>query len=133
MTVYKGSCHCGAVTVELKTVTNPAEIEIRECRCSFCRAHGAVSASDPNGQIRYIEQAPGDIVRYQFGSKTCDFIICRHCGVYLGATMEDDGSLGYSTTQIKNFEDRALFSKQAKHPDYEGEPLEDRLARRRRN
>lgn len=133
MTNYKGSCHCGAITVELETKTDPAEIEIRECQCSFCRAHGAVSASDPNGRIRYIDREPGDIVRYRFGSKTCDFIICRHCGVYLGATMEDDGSLGYSTTQIKNFDDRALFTKQAKHPDYEGEPLKDRLARRRRN
>ena len=26
----------------------------------FARAHGAESASDPNGRIRYIERAPGD-------------------------------------------------------------------------
>ena len=39
---------------------------------------------------------------------------------------------GYSTTQIKHFEDRALFTKTARHPDYDDEPLEDRLARRRR-
>ena len=64
MTNYKGSCHCGAITVELETKTDPAEIEIRECQCSFCRAHGAVSASDPNGRIRYIDREPGDIVRY---------------------------------------------------------------------
>ena len=49
-------------------------------------------------------------------------------GVYVGAVME-----GYSTTQIKHLEDRALFTKTARHPDYDDEPLEDRLARRRRN
>ncbi|MEL0113053.1 MAG: hypothetical protein VW835_15085 [Rickettsiales bacterium] len=133
MTLYKGSCHCGAVAVELETETDPADIEVRECQCSFCRAHGAVSASDPNGRIRYIEQEPGAIHRYRFGTKSCDFLICRNCGVYLGATMEGDGTPGYSTTQIKHFEDRALFTKTAKHPDYDGEPLDSRLARQRRN
>ena len=112
----------------METETDPSAIDVRECQCSFCRAHGAESASDPNGRIRYIERAPGDMVRYQFGTKTCDFLICRHCGVYVGAVME-----GYSTTQIKHFEDRALFTKTARHPDYDDEPLEDRLARRRRN
>ena len=133
MTLYKGGCHCGAVTIELETDTDPAEIDVRECQCSFCRAHGAESASDPNGRIRYIEREPGDITRYRFGSKSCDFIICRHCGVYLGAVMDGDGEPGCSTTQIKHFEDRALFTKRARHPDYDGEPLADRLARRRRN
>jgi hypothetical protein len=133
MTLYKGSCHCGAVTVELETDTDPAEIEVRECQCSFCRAHGAVSASDPNGRIRYIEHETGAINRYQFGTKSCDFILCRYCGVYLGATMDDEETAGYSTTQIKHFENKALFIKQARHPDYDGEPLELRLARRRQN
>ena len=133
MTLYKGSCHCGAVTVELETETDPANIYVRECQCSFCRAHGAVSASDPRGQIRYIERNPGDIVRYRFGTKTCDFLICRHCGIYMGATMDDETTPGYSTTQIKQFEDRVLFTKMARHPDYDDEPLESRLARRRRN
>ena len=98
MTVYKGACHCGAVTVELETDTAPATIDVRECQCSFCRAHGAESASDPAGRIRYI----------------------------------DDESPGFSTTQIRHFEDRALFTKSARHPDYDEEPLESRLARRRK-
>ena len=133
MTVYKGACHCGEVTVELETDTDPTDIEVRECQCSFCRAHGAVSASDPNGRIRYIEQKPGAINRYQFGTKSCDFLICRKCGVYLGAVMDGDGTPGYSTTQIKHFEDRTLFTKTTRHPDYDGEPLKSRLARRKKN
>ena len=132
MTVYKSRCHCGAVTVELETESDPAEIEVRECQCSFCRAHGAVSASDPNGRIRYIEHELGAITRYQFGTKSCDFILCRHCGVYMGATMADDETPGYSTTQIKHYEDKALFTKQARHPDYDDEPLESRQTRRRK-
>lgn len=131
MSVYKGACHCGAVSVELETETDPAEIEVRQCQCSFCRAHGAISASDPSGRIRYIEREAGAISRYQFGTKSCEFILCRHCGVYLGATMEDAETPGYSTTQIKHYEDKALFTRQARHPDYNGEPLQARLERRR--
>ena len=59
-------------------------------------------------------------------------ILCRHCGVYMGAIMDDEISGGYSTTQIRHFEDRALFTKTARHPDYDDEPLETRLSRRRK-
>ena len=133
MTKYGGSCHCGAISVELETNTDPAKIEVRECQCSFCRSHGAVSASDPNGRIRYIENTEDAIHLYRFGTRSCDFIICRHCGVYIGAVMNDPETNGYSTTQIKLFEDRALFTKTSRHPDYDDETLEKRLARRRRN
>lgn len=130
MTVYKSSCHCGAVTAEFETDTDPAKIDVRQCQCSFCRAHDATSASDPTGRIRYIEQVSGAIHRYQFGTKSCDFILCRHCGVYLGATMQDDTSNGYATTNIKHFKDRALFTKLPRRVHYDDEDLEPRLERR---
>ena len=47
--------------------------------------------------------------------------------------MDSETTPGYSTTQIKHFEDSALFTKMAQLPDYDDEPLEARLARRRRN
>jgi hypothetical protein len=31
---------------------------------------------------------PGALDRYRFGSKTADFLLCRDCGVYLGAVMQ---------------------------------------------
>lgn len=30
------------------------------------------------------------MVRYQFATKTADFLICGKCGVYLGAQMRGD-------------------------------------------
>ncbi len=33
MTVHQGSCHCGAVTIELRD--DP--VEVSECNCSLCR------------------------------------------------------------------------------------------------
>jgi len=132
MTIYKGSCHCGAVTVELETNTDPAKIDIRQCQCSFCRAHDAMSASDRAGSIRYIEHQPGAINHYQFGTNSCKFILCQRCGIYLGASMEDKETEGYATTQIKHYEDSALFTKPPRQAHYDDEDLELRLERRRR-
>ena len=131
MTLYKGSCHCGGVTVEFDTPTDPADIPLRECQCSFCRSHGAVSASDPKGRIRYIENRPGALKRYQFGMKSADYILCRECGVYLGATMTEDGRDIFATTNLRTYADRARFTQQPKPIVYEQEDLETRLDRRR--
>jgi hypothetical protein len=33
---------------------------------------------------------PDALKRYQFGLRTADFLICRSCGVYIGAVMSTD-------------------------------------------
>jgi hypothetical protein len=131
MTLFKGSCHCGGVSVEFETPTDPGEIELRTCQCSFCRSHGAISASDPRGRIRYIENRPGAMKRYQFGLKSADYILCGECGVYLGATMTEDGRDAYATTNIRAYADRGRFTRQPQPIVYEQEALEARRARRR--
>ena len=104
MTVYKSRCHCGAVHVELETDTDPADIEVRECQCSFCRAHGAVSASDPNGRIRYIEQEPGTINRSQSRSK-----LNKRENRYLGDAYEHlQAWLARENIGYSQFEDQFL-------------------------
>jgi len=56
-----------------------------------------------------------------------------HNWIYLGATMDDDETPGYATTNIKHYEDRALFTKPPRQTVYDDEGLEPRLERRRRN
>lgn len=131
MTVYKGACHCGGVTVEFETPTDPAALDRRTCQCGFCSRHGAISVTDPKGRIRYIENTPGALKRYQFGLKSADYILCRHCGVYLGAVMTEDGRDAYATTNIRVYADRDRFKKPPQPIVYEEEGLEARRARRR--
>ena len=131
MAIYKSSCHCGAVRAELETETDPAEVDVRECQCAFCRAHSATSASDPNGRIRYMEREAGDITYYQFGTKSCEAVICRHCGVYMGAVMRNADGSGYATTNIKHYEDRPLFTRPPRERHYDDELFEERQERRR--
>lgn len=131
MTLHTGSCHCGGVTVEFETATDPADIPLRECQCGFCRRHGAISATDPTGRIRYLENRPGAMKRYQFGMKSADYILCNDCGVYLGAVMTEGGTDTYATTNIRTYADRELFTTEPSPIVYEEEGLDARRARRR--
>lgn len=92
---YEGSCHCGAIGFTYRTEKNPEEWSIRACQCSFCRAHDALSTSDPAGQIGFTAARPDLLQKYRFGLKTADFLLCRECGVYAGAVIETDcGAFG---------------------------------------
>lgn len=94
-TAYEGSCHCGGGTFTYRTSLAPGEWNVRACRCSFCRAHGALSTSDPAGSLEFKERIRGALHRYRFGQLTADFLICRKCGVYVGATIDgNDGRYG---------------------------------------
>jgi hypothetical protein len=131
MALFEGSCHCGDVTVEFETETDPADIPLRECQCGFCRRHGAISATDPTGRIRYIEKKPGAMKRYRFGLKSADFILCDNCGVYLGAVMVENGADTFATTNLRTYAERSQFTQTPSPTVYEDEPLEVRLQRRR--
>ncbi len=47
-----GRCHCGNISLVYETAVAPAETEIRACACGFCRRHGALGVSDPQGRLR---------------------------------------------------------------------------------
>ena len=89
--VYPGSCHCGAIAYEYATSVAPVEWSIRACQCAFCRAHDALSTSDPQGDIRFIAADAAQLQRYRFALRTADFLLCRNCGVYIGAVIETGG------------------------------------------
>ena len=86
---YFGECHCGKVKVVFETDREPSALGVRTCQCGFCKRHGAHSVSDPQGEI-LVAADPGDLVRYRFGLRTADFLVCKHCGVYC-ATVTGDG------------------------------------------
>jgi hypothetical protein len=66
---------------------------------------------------------------YRFGSGTAEFLICRRCGVYIGAV----GETAAGTRAVINtncLDDRAAFTQQPTPVDHDSEATEDRLARR---
>ena len=92
MVEYWARCHCGVLTARYSTAKPPVEWSIRACQCSFCRAHGALSTSDPMGRLQFACSRPELLQRYRFATGTVEFLLCRECAVYLGAQMSSDGA-----------------------------------------
>lgn len=126
---FEGACHCKAIGFVYRTAHHPGEWNIRACQCNFCRAHAALTASDPQGFLEFIEH-DRDVMRlYRFGQRTADFLICSSCGVYIGAAMKSErGRFGIINT-------RALWalSLSLREPapmNYEREQAAERTGRR---
>lgn len=126
---HDGACHCRAIGFVYRTSLAPEVWPIRACQCTFCRIHAALSTSDSRGSLRFYEHVPGALNRYHFGRKTADFLVCRHCGAYVGAMM-GSGSQAFGIINV-----RVLHSLLDRLPDaqpmvYEDEGPAMRLARR---
>lgn len=125
---YTGQCHCGKVKASFETQKTLQELGVRTCQCVFCRRHGAVNISDPEGQIT-IDAAPEDLNRYRFALQTADFLICRHCGVYAGAVM-GEGAKICATINMNGLRMEEFFGIDEAAVDYGAETTQDRIARR---
>jgi hypothetical protein len=129
---HAGGCHCGNLSLILRLTATPADIRLRACECSFCRGHATRTCSDPNGSVE-ISAADWSLVeRYRFGTATADFLICRRCGIYIGAVSESpNGTRAVINTNC--LESRAAFTQSPVPIDHNGEAVGDRLTRRAAN
>ena len=129
---HKGGCHCGNLRVLVRLTRPPRDNRLRSCSCSFCRAHGTRTVSDPSGLFEVWADDWSMVEAYRFGSRTADYLLCRRCGVYIGAVCDTAaGTRAVANTNC--LEDRAAFSQEAVRPDYDGEATDARLARRANN
>ena len=124
-----GGCHCGNIVVEFETAIDPADLEIRECQCSFCRKHGARAAADPDGVLVFRVIDDQKLHRYMFGLRTAEFLVCRECGVYVGSTTRDmDNKRGIII--VHTLDDREKFTQKPQAISYDSENEAERLQRR---
>lgn len=128
--IYRGGCHCGAISVELMSERPAADQILGACQCSFCRKHNARAFSDPKAHVTLTATDTAQLQRYTFGLKTSEQIICRRCGVYVAMTLAD-GDLVWSVINVDALDDRALFAREAELRDFDGEDRQDRIARRK--
>jgi hypothetical protein len=130
MTVYSGSCHCGAVKVSLTSAKKPEEMRVGRCACSFCRRHGARTMGDPAGSVEF-RSAPGALSRYRFGLGITDYLLCTKCGAYVGAVMPDDAGV-IGIVNVNTLDIRDTFDAAPPLHHYDGEDEARRRARRRK-
>jgi hypothetical protein len=92
--------------------------------------HAGRTVTDRNGRVA-ISARTQDLSRYQFATRSSDFLVCRHCGVYVGALITVDAAEGRRSFATLNT--RALawtFTQAPASRDYDGESAEARTARR---
>ena len=122
-----GACHCKNLSFDLSTEIDPKSIQARACDCSFCRLHGAMNWSDPNGTVTIRINDEKQLQKYRFALGTADFYICRVCGTYLGAVLSDnDGT--WSTINLR----LTGLPSSEQTVSYDIEDTSDRISRRKR-
>ncbi len=88
---YRGSCHCGAITLDFYSAQAPSQFQARTCACDFCSKHGAIYISDSEGRLTLHLEQTHSVQRYRFASCTADFILCKNCGALVGVTTTTEG------------------------------------------
>lgn len=132
MHTIDGRCHCGNIAFKLHWPEDNDRIAVRACSCTFCTKHGGVYTSHPQARLEACVRDAGALNRYTFGTATAEFHVCRVCGAMPFVTSVIDGTT-YAVVNANTFEnvDRATFDNST--ADFNGEDLQQRLARRKRN
>ena len=88
MSVYTGSCHCGAVRF-----TAEAELEgLGTCNCSICGRSGMIYLSVPREHFTLLSGQDA-LTDYQFGPKRIHHPFCRTCGIRVFSDSDGGTSL----------------------------------------
>jgi hypothetical protein len=129
---HHGGCHCGNLRLSLRLSAPPAEVRLRGCGCSFCRAHATRTVSDPHGSVRIDALNWALVEPYRFGTGTADFLVCRRCGVYVGAVCDTDGGTR-AVINTNCLDSSAEFVGIPAPTVHDGETTSARVARRTAN
>ena len=77
LTLYKGSCHCGAVQFEVQA---PESIECQDCNCSICSKSGYLHLIVPKSKFRLL-RGESNLTTYTFDSGVAKHMFCKNCGI----------------------------------------------------
>ena len=126
--VFEGGCHCGAIGFTLRTSQPSERWRVHACQCSFCRAHGARTVSDPHGSLTFRVVDPSRLSRYRFATQSAEFLVCRSCGVYVAAVISSNKGQ-FATVNVNAIHDLQNVP-EAVPVSYEGESREQKESRR---
>jgi len=128
-----GGCHCGNMQVTLRLSKEPEQFSVRACTCSFCRAHNPRMISDPAGSIEISASDWDHVQLYRFGTRTCDILLCRRCGVFIAAVTDAKLPSPRAVVNVNCLNERGRFPETPTMHNFDGEAVESRLARRNAN
>lgn len=74
--IHNGSCHCGAVQIEVEA---PEDIHAYECNCSMCRRTGFLHLIARKEAFRLVGGADA-LATYVFNTGVAQHYFCKVCG-----------------------------------------------------
>jgi len=130
--LISGQCQCGNVSFNLEWLPDPTRIPAWACSCSFCQAHKGVWTSSPSAKLKVQINDAQQLTRHTFGTKTAEFLICKQCEDTPLVTSEIDGRL-YAVVNVHALQDISPTLLKHFQSNFDGESVEQRTERRRRN
>ncbi len=96
----RGGCYCGNIRIIASFPLYLAGYEPRRCDCDFCGKHSAAYVSDPKGSLAIQIGNDLQVNRFRQGSNTAEMLLCRTCGVLVGALYRESDRL-FGTLNVK--------------------------------
>jgi hypothetical protein len=89
--------------------------------------------SDPAGSFEISATDWTTVQYYRFGTRTCDFLLCGRCGVFIAAVTDAAAPSPRAVVNVNCLDERARFTGAPALHNFDGETAETRLARRDAN
>jgi hypothetical protein len=87
MTLYKSSCHCGGVELEIDT-EYPLGPYFK-CNCSLCARKGAIMGAAPRSAVT-VKRGSDLISTYTWNTHEAQHFFCQTCGIYTHHVMRGE-------------------------------------------
>lgn len=114
--IYKGSCHCGKMALEVEGELTGA----MACNCSICSRKGSLLWFVPRDKLRLLTSGE-DVATYTFNKHAIRHHFCQTCGIHPYAEAVDptgnpmaainvrclDG-IDLGSVPVSNFDGRSL-------------------------
>jgi hypothetical protein len=127
-----GGCRCGAVRVCFAATREIEALPLLICSCEFCRRHRLRYSVDSGGLLQIAVRRGSALRRYSFDGDMAVTLVCARCGTVIGALLAGDGG-DLVALNVGCLADARAFTQPDQPLDYDAEPPQVKLERRRRN
>lgn len=100
MATYHGSCHCGAVKIEVEGEFT----EGLECNCSHCSKKGFLLAFVPRSTVSVLSGRDKQ-TEYRFNQEKIAHLFCSTCGIQVYAESEGPDGQPMSAINLRALDD----------------------------
>ena len=98
-----GSCHCGAVQIEVPRRPR----RLTSCNCSICRRYGVLWAYYQAADVQ-VRCKRGATESYSWGRRNLNFVRCATCGCIMNWERRKPRKVNYMGVNARNLEPAAL-------------------------